>query len=135
MPSRHVRVTSRRHTAVIGFALAGMVACDPGVQEIRIAAQDFRFDPSEIRLSAEKPIRLRIVNEGRQPHAFQSLLLSSGEVRILSDTDSPHHLLSDSVRVDPGRAVTIAMQAPPGTYLFRCAIQGHGGMAGTLVVE
>ncbi|MGH7230861.1 MAG: cupredoxin domain-containing protein [Nitrospiraceae bacterium] len=128
--------TSVVRAVLIGFAVASMVtACDSNVQEIRIAAQDFRFEPSKIRLSAEKGIRLRIVNEGGQPHEFQSLLLSRGAARVLSDTDEPHALPSDSVRIAPGRAVTLSIQAPVGAYLFRCSMQGHGGMDGTVLVE
>ena len=122
-----------RMAVLIGFVFAGIVtACDSDVHEVRIAAQDFRFDPSEIRLAAGKPIRLRIANEGRGTHEFQSPLLSH---RDLDDIASSTVLRSDRIPLPPGRAVTLMVQAPPGTYLFHCPIQGHTGMRGTLIVQ
>lgn len=114
---------------VIGMSLA---TCEPSMQDIRIAAQDFRFDPSEIRLSAARPVRLRIVNEGREIHEFGSPLLSDPQVHVRIE---PPQNLPSNVRITPGRTATITLQAPPGTYLFRCVIRGHAGMTGTLIIE
>lgn len=112
-----------------------MIACEPRVQEVRIAAQDFRFIPSEIRLHAADPIRLVIVNEGREPHDFTSPLLFDPRVRNLPDAGPGQPQQSGRFRILPGRSVTVTFQAPPGTYLFRCQIRGHAGMIGTLIVD
>ena len=123
--------------SVVGcFLLCAMLsACDSGVQEVRIAAQDFRFDPSDIRLSASKPIRLWIVNEGREPHEFSSTLFADPQARIHDNADPSQSPSRDGMRILPGRAVTLTVQAPPGTYLFRCLVKGHAGMNGTLILE
>jgi uncharacterized cupredoxin-like copper-binding protein len=104
------------------------------VQDIRIAAQDFRFDPSQILVSAQRPVRIRIVNEGREIHEFASSLLTHPDVRIRSDerSDALNH---KSVRILPGHTATLIIQAPPGVYLFRCLVRGHAGMNGTLIME
>jgi len=104
-----------------------LLGCDPPEQEVRLAAQDFRFSPSTIYLHADAPVRLTIVNEGREPHEFASPLLTDARVRGLA--------APDGFRVPPGRSITVHFQAPPGTYPFRCRVRGHPGMEGTLIVE
>lgn len=108
-------------------AALGLLACERGEQAVRIAAQDFRFSPATIRLRADTPTRLTIVNEGREPHEFDSPLLTDGRVRLL---EAPQ-----SFRLLPGHSITIVLQAPSGTYLFRCRVRGHPGMEGTVIVE
>ncbi len=104
-----------------------LTACGPDEQTVRIAAQDFRFSPDTIRLRADAPARLTIVNEGREPHEFAGPLLTDRRVRLLS--------APGSFRLPPGRSITIVLQAPPGTYPFRCRVRGHPGMEGTVIVE
>jgi uncharacterized cupredoxin-like copper-binding protein len=108
---------------------AGVVlaACEPREQEVRLAAQDFRFTPSMIRVHADLPVRLTILNEGREPHEFASPLLTDSRVRLLSTPES--------FRVPPGRSITILFQAPPGAYPFKCRVRGHPGMEGMVIVE
>lgn len=109
------------------FAACLVTSCDPREQEARITAQDFRFVPAQVRLAADAPIRLTIVNEGREPHEFASSLLTDAQVVVLS--------APQTLRILPGRSVTFMLQAPPGTYLFRCPIRGHAGMNGVMIVE
>ncbi|MER3424925.1 MAG: hypothetical protein C4293_18585 [Nitrospiraceae bacterium] len=78
------------------------------------------------------PALLRIVNEGREIHEFGSPLLSDPQVHVRIE---PPQNLPSNVRITPGRTATITLQAPPGTYLFRCVIRGHAGMTGTLIIE
>ena len=109
----------RSLVALVIAAGAALSGCEPREQEIRVAAQDFRFVPSLIRIRANTPVRLTIVNEGREPHEFAS--------RLLQD--------SESLRVLPGHSATVVLQATPGTYPFRCRVRGHAGMDGTMIVE
>lgn len=104
-----------------------LLGCELQEQEIRLAAQDFRFAPATIYLHAEVPARLTIVNEGREPHEFASPLLTDARVHVLS--------APDSFRVPPGRSITVLFQAPPGMYPFKCRARGHAGMEGTVIVE
>jgi len=106
---------------------AALAACERGEQAVRVAAQDFRFSPATIRLHADAPARLTIINEGREPHEFAGPLLTDPRVRLLS--------VPKSFRLPPGRSLTILFQAPPGTYVFRCRVRGHPGMVGTVIVE
>lgn len=106
---------------------SALASCGPDDQAVRIAAQDFRFSPNTIRLRADTPARLTIVNEGREPHEFAGPLLTDARVRLLSAPESFH--------LPPGRSMTVIFQAPPGTYRFRCRVRGHPGMEGTVIVE
>ena len=113
-------------------------ACSPTVQSVRIAAQDFRFVPAMITVDAARPIRLLIVNEGREPHEFTSDLLVNPRVRILvvpAEAGTQPLPPGVGLRLLPGKSLELIVEAPPGTYLFRCLIKGHRGMEGTIVVS
>jgi uncharacterized cupredoxin-like copper-binding protein len=102
------------------------IGCDFKEQTIEIIAEDFRFTPAELRLSAQRPIRLMIANQGRERHEFTSPLLA-------------HQLGGSggacSVPLSPTQKAEIVIRAQPGVCLFSCAIRGHAGMSGTIVVE
>lgn len=106
------------------LALAG---CDRDAQTVRITAQDFRFTPAEVRLTAATPIHLTIVNEGRELHEFESPLLAH---RV----DGSGGTVS-SVRVAPNERIDMTIRTIPGTYAFYCRVRGHAGMSGTIIVE
>lgn len=80
-------------------------------------------------------VRLVIVNEGREPHEFTSPLLSDPRVRIVWDADEAPIARPAGLKILPGQSAHVTLQAPPGTYLFRCTIRGHAGMNGTLVID
>jgi uncharacterized cupredoxin-like copper-binding protein len=109
-------------------------ACDASVQDVRLAAQDFRFDPQEVRLHAAHPIRLLVVNEGREPHEFTGPFLTDPQVRLL-DGEPAGVRGRGTVTIAPGRSIRLTFLAPAGTYLFRCKIRGHAGMTGTMIVD
>ena len=102
------------------------MGCDSAEQTVRIVAEDFRFTPAEVRVSAEGPIRLSIVNEGREPHEFKSALLA--HQTVASGTRS-------SLPVQPNHTAETVIRTIPGVYLYYCAIRGHAGMSGTIIVE
>lgn len=118
---------ARPLVALVITASVALAACEPREQEVRLAAQDFRFTPSLIRVRADLPVRLTMLNEGREPHEFSSPLLTDSRVRLLAAPESS--------RVPPGRSITVLFQAPPGTYPFTCRVRGHHGMDGMVIVE
>ena len=127
--------TQRLVLASIWGASLQLTACQPSVQEVRIAAQEFRFEPAEIRLRAAKPAHLVIVNEGREPHEFTSTLLGNPLVRTLAAAKPEEYREAASFKIPPGHSVEITLLAPPGVYVFYCKIKGHSAMAGTITVE
>jgi uncharacterized cupredoxin-like copper-binding protein len=112
-----------------------VTACDPDVQTVRIAAQDFRFDPVEVRAIAGRPLRLTIVNEGREPHEFASPLLSDPWVRVSAGPSLDAVSRQRGIRIPPGRSLELTLRVSPGVYLFHCRVRGHKGMTGILLVE
>ena len=120
--SRHIVIVC---TGLVS-ALLWMTGCNPSEQTVHIVAQDFLFTPAEVHVSAERPIRLKIVNEGREPHEFKSPLLTQN-----TGTNGP----AASLPVLPNHTSEAVMRTIPGVYLFYCAIRGHAGMSGTIIVE
>ena len=80
-----------------------------------------------MHVSADRPLRLKIVNEGREPHEFKSPLLAH-QIGVGGGTSS-------SFPVRPNQTVETVIRTIPGVYLFYCAIRGHAGMSGTIIVE
>src|SRR5687767_8212072 len=62
--------------AVVLFLIASMSGCESREQTVRIVAEDFRFTPSEVHVSSAYPIRLLVVNGGRERHEFKTALLA-----------------------------------------------------------
>jgi plastocyanin len=114
-------------TGFLGILALRVMACDPPEQTVRIVAQDFLFTPAEVHVSAERPLRLKIVNEGREPHEFKSPLLAH-QIGVAGGTSS-------SFPVRPNQTVETVIRTIPGVYPFYCAIRGHAGMSGTIIVE
>jgi uncharacterized cupredoxin-like copper-binding protein len=80
-----------------------------------------------VHVSADRPIRLTIVNAGREPHEFKSSLLAH-------QTETRGGA-SNSLPVLPNHTAEAVIRTIPGVYLFYCAIRGHAGMSGTIIVE
>lgn len=120
--------------SVLGASLQ-LTACQPPVQEVRISAQEFRFEPAQIRLRAAQPAHLVILNEGREPHEFTSTLLANPLVRTLAAAKPAEYREAATFKIPPGRSVEITLLAPPGVYTFYCKIKGHSAMAGTIMME
>ena len=112
-------------TGLVPLFLVAM-ACDSSEQTVHIVAEDFRFTPAEVRVSAERPIRLTIVNEGREPHEFKSPLLAH-QTGVTTG--------ASSLPVLPNHRAETVIRTLPGVYLFYCGIRGHAGMSGTIIVE
>ena len=130
----------QRAFSQVTYGLVFLFMCLSGceeqnVQEIRIAAQDYRFQPASFHLKAQEPVRITLVNEGRAVHEFTSRLFKDPQVEI-SAFEHPSDLSPQGVlQVKPGQTARITVQAAAGTYFFRCRIKGHKGMDGMLRFE
>ena len=120
-----------RDIGTVRIVIAGMLfattGCEPDAQTLRITAQDFQFTPAEVHLTSAKPTHLTIVNEGREPHIFESVVL----VHRLGNPGE----ITTSVRIAPNERTDMIIQPIPGTYIFHCKIRGHAGMNGTIIVD
>lgn len=123
-----MRIIKTRYIRVILLGVGVTFAnCDRDSQTVRITAQDFRFTPTTVHLTAASTIHLTLVNEGREPHEFESSLLAH---RVDGSSGS-----ATSVRMTPNQRTDVMIRTIPGTYLFYCRIRGHAGMNGTIIVE
>ena len=111
------------------------VACEPPIQQITITAQDFRFEPDTIHVSGDSPIRLIVFNQGREPHTFESPLLTDRSVQLEAATLAGVSGRPARWQIPPGKSLDLRLRAPRGPYLFACGMRGHTGMSGTFIVE
>jgi plastocyanin len=118
---------SRAAASLVPLLVLWAMGCDLPEQTVDTVAEDFRFTPAEVRVAAERPIRLRIVNAGREPHEFKSVLLA----HQTGVTGTP----PSSLPVLPNHKAETVVRTIPGVYLFSCAMRGHAGMGGTIIVE
>ena len=84
--------------------------------------RDFRFEPQVLRGRAGH-VRVRVVNRGRLPHAFELRLKGRERLRIST--------------VLPGRRAGASARLPAGRYRFACPIGNHEelGMHGVLTLR
>ena len=103
--------------AVVLFLIASMSGCESREQTVRIVAEDFRFTPSEVHVSSAYPIRLLVVNEGRERHEFKTALLAHQTGMSPGPSSSlpvaPNQKVEALVRPIPGRVSVLLREARP----------------------
>jgi plastocyanin len=111
--------------------LSSLVAACDKTQQVSLTAEDFRFVPNLVRVTASLPVTLSVYNAGRETHEFDSpVLLYAAKTAI-----PPHTSDRPGITLPPGQSIRILMAPPPGTYLYICRRKGHANMTGTLIVE
>ena len=99
-----------------------LTACSSGPTsiEIRLSAQDIKWDLTEIEAQVGQEISLTITNEGILDHNF-----------ILLDFDI-------NIEIPPGESQVVTFVAnEPGSFEYHCDIPGHldAGMVGALTIN
>jgi plastocyanin len=113
---------------------AALVAACDKTQQVTLTAEDFRFVPNLVRVSASLPIALSLYNAGRETHEFDSpVLLYAAKTSLPKET--PKSAGSPGIVIRPGESLRVVMAPPAGTYLYICRRKGHANMTGTLIVE
>lgn len=87
-------------------------------EDVTVELHDIFFDPSDVTIPANTPVKVNLPNLGAAQHDF-----SIDELGI-------------AVVVDPGDTGEVTIDAPAGVYDVYCSIPGHkdAGMVGTLTV-
>jgi plastocyanin len=129
---------------LLSFALlaAAPLAAQPAGREpewrqsadFDVLLEPFDIEPGELRLEANRPVRLRFVNSGRRslsfsaPAFFRAARVRSGDGEDLAD---------GSFRLEAGERRTILLVPRAGRYGMRSANFFHRlmGMKGRIVVE
>ncbi len=102
--------------AAASLTLLIATACGGGSEQgISLEADDFYFEPQEIKAQAGQPLTIRIENEGRNPHTFTI------------------ESLGVDVELQPGEERTVTL-TPTSTVDFVCRFHQAQGMAGRLTV-
>jgi plastocyanin len=110
-------------------------SCDTAFSSVTITAEEFRFTPNFVRLPPRQIIRLIVRNQGREPHVFQSPILTLRDVRFGGGSWEGQVKGRDGIVIQPGKRIELSVELSEGLYPFRCRIKGHKGMEGTLVVQ
>lgn len=120
-------------TATFGLCVATVLAGCERTQAVALTAEDFRFTPDVVRVSASTPITLTVYNAGRETHEFDSQVLIYAPAANLPQNAKSSG--ASGVVLAPGQSLQLVMAPPPGTYLYNCRRKGHTNMSGTLIVE
>lgn len=91
-----------------------------GAPEVRVQAENFRFDPGEIRLPKDRAVNVTLVNTTGVVH---DLTVPALGIRLVAAA---------------GTTRTIGLPSlPAGRYVAYCSVPGHAdaGMRATVVVE
>ena len=131
----------RRYLPLIALLL--LASSPPTVQrepewrtapEQNVLLRPWRIEPRRIRLEADRPVRLRFVNQGQATHSFSaSAFFRSARLRD-RDRDVAAR---GGLRLAPGERRTIALVPARGRYSAgsRNMVQWAFGMRGAIVVE
>lgn len=104
----------------VGGTPAQEPPAEPAVQEIRVSAKKYEYNPNEIHVRTGERVRLILTGLDRT-HGFELKQLDINE------------------KVFKGKETVIEFVAPePGTYEFKCSVRcgwRHPWMKGKLIVE
>lgn len=116
--------------------------------ELTLVATDIAYDTNRFEVTAGRPVRLTMRNEGVLEHDFSIMKMPhTGEVMTIGmemeGEDMDHDMSNMTEEPDIHVAAPQAMQntieftpSEPGEYEFQCTVSGHkeAGMTGVLVV-
>jgi uncharacterized cupredoxin-like copper-binding protein len=130
-----------RRLLLLAFLLATPLAAPVAAQEPEwrqasdhdVLLEPYDIEPSEIRLEAGRPVRLRFVNSGQTSLSFRAERFFR-EARVRSGDDT---VRDGSFRLAPGERRTIVLVPTRGRYKMSSTNFFHRlmGMTGRIVVE
>ena len=103
------------------------------IPTILVRLSSFAFTPDQIRLRADVPVRLELVNESSGGHNFSA-------PEFFASSKFPGGTPPSDGKIDlpaGGRIALIVIPGRPGSYKFECTHFLHAvfGMTGHIVVE
>jgi plastocyanin len=101
---------------------------------VQVELSSFRFGPSNIRLRADQPVILRLVNTSGGGHNFRAPEFFAA-ARV---SDSDRQLLrKGAVELSGGSTKEILLVPAAGNYRLKCTHTFHSalGMSGRIIVE
>jgi uncharacterized cupredoxin-like copper-binding protein len=130
--------------ALPALALILGACAGPRIQEVSLTAVDMAFQPDALEVTAGRPVRLTMTNEGALDHDFSILEIPMEIVGATAEAMPGHDM--GAMTADPQLHMAVNMglsnaieftPTKPGTYEFFCTVAGHrdAGMLGTMVVK
>lgn len=101
---------------------------------IEVTLASFKYAPHTIRLEADKPVVLRLVNTSSGGHDFTAPEFFAAATVRPQDRGA---IEEGSVEVTPRRGVDIALVPKAGRYPLKCSHSFHKmfGMSGEIIVQ
>jgi hypothetical protein len=120
---------------VRGIGALGWSGCGPDVHSVSITLEEFRVTPHRTVLFGQKPLRLVISNRGREPHLFESSLLTDPTSHVVwEEGERSTPFLGQPLRLNPKDTAILMIEAPLGFYWFRCPLRGNKAMKGSMEI-
>ncbi len=128
----------------IGVVLAVMLCAPSGyaspqaADEIQIEMTEFAFRPAVVRLTAGRPVRLTLINQGQIAHQLEAAYLYRTPARVIGGPLFAEVNGLEFLRVQPGMRASMAfVPTRRGQFSFACTIEGHteAGMRGVLDIR
>jgi uncharacterized cupredoxin-like copper-binding protein len=111
------------NTTTTGVPAENTPAAAKPTTQVVVHESEFRLDPAQADGGSEGLVTIKIVNDGKVPHALA--------------VDGPNGLVELDGRVEPGATATLEADLDqPGTYTMYCPLDHHraNGMSGTITV-
>lgn len=136
-----------RVLGLVSIVALSLAACAGGANEtaqaLTVEAVDLGFTPTTLEVTAGKPVKLTLQNNGALDHDFS--IMEFPMVGTAAETGGMDHDMGEAgaepelhLAVAAGQNGTLEFTpSKPGTYEFWCTVAGHkeAGMTGTLVVQ
>jgi plastocyanin len=111
--------------AAAALAFAQEKGAAQKARTIEVTAQEFKFEPAEIKVKAGELVEVKLTNKGKAPHniAFE---LPGGEVK-----------LKNPIKAGDSGVLSFTAPKKAGKYTVYCPVGNHKdkGMTAQLVVE
>lgn len=114
------------------------------VQDVSVVATDIVYDVMQLEVTANRPVRLTLENDGALEHDFSIREIGVHDVHAAEGAADDHAMSEDAHELDlhvaappdGGSAVLEFTPTEAGEYEYYCTVPGHkeAGMVGTLVV-
>lgn len=116
-------------------ALAGAQAPDwSGAQRVEVELSNFDFTPSTLRLRANRPVVLHLVNTGSGGHDFTApAFFAAARIR----PRDRRSIGNGRIELRGHQSVDVALVPKAGTYKLKCSHAFHKafGMSGRIIVD
>jgi FtsP/CotA-like multicopper oxidase with cupredoxin domain len=127
----------RRYLALIALSLAAAPAAAQDwrqAREYEVIVSSYDIAPSQIRLDARRPVRLRLINQSGQSHILRAPGFF-GAARVRRRDQGA--VADGRVTVGPGETRELLLVPAPGRYTLRSGnfLYRMLGMSGEIVVE